>query len=217
MTRKKKRACESDLGGELQARDRRTVDTSGVRRHKVVRRLGTINLRASEETGQFPTRYDEISQSCRKGIGYPRVNRNPRPIEYSGPSSLVASRYDSYESVARTACTYRCHVVGAQSRRCYVERSGNLVGQRRQRGGEGTRRDGTWQQEYEPRADPADIEYSQRFSNFRESRHRGRPRDRFFENRDSRPLLRSSCDSNLPRIYAARKRSQAITVVFEST
>lgn len=103
VTRKKKRACKSDLGGKLQARDTRTVDPSGVRRHKVVGRLGTINLRASEETGQFPTRYDEISQSCRKGIGSPWINRNPRPIEFSGSSSLVAFRYDSYESVARTA------------------------------------------------------------------------------------------------------------------
>ena len=102
VTRKKKRACKSDLGGKLQARDTRTVDPSGVRRHKVVGRLGTINLRASEETGQFPTRYDEISQSCRKGTGSPWINRNPRPIEFSGSSSLVAFRYDSYESVART-------------------------------------------------------------------------------------------------------------------
>lgn len=61
VTRKKKRAYKSDLGGKLQARDTRTVDPSGIRRHKVVRRLRTMNLGASEETGQFPTRYDEIS------------------------------------------------------------------------------------------------------------------------------------------------------------
>lgn len=93
VTRKKKRACRSDLGGKLQARDTRTVDPSSVRRHKVVRRLGTINLRASEETGQFPTRYDEISQSRRKGTDSPWINRNPRPIEVSWlPDTIRTSR-----------------------------------------------------------------------------------------------------------------------------
>lgn len=124
VTRKKKRAYRSDLGGKLQARDTRTVDPSSVRRHKVVRRLGTINLRASEETGQFPTRYDEISQSCGKGTDSPWINRNPRPIEVSWlPDTIRTSRLHACESY-----TYRCHVVGARSRNC-VERNGNLVGQ----------------------------------------------------------------------------------------
>ena len=83
------------------------------------------------------------------------INRNARPIEFSGSDTWVRMKeerrererererraLDSYESVARTARTHTDAAVVEAELHSYVERNGNLVGHPkgggRERGNEG--------------------------------------------------------------------------------